>query len=158
LKIIKEKKDVTIGCDSDRNLANDDMKVFFENNVLIEMSKKLDKYDSGYIGLTVVDKSLISDYFDCADMTLKKKGESAVVENILLELSNKGVNIHKCDLSNFRWFEIDTPALPVFPPVIPQSPSCFFHILLCLSILHQSSFPAACVLSLSLYYSEHTIH
>lgn len=109
LKIIKEKKDVTIGCDSDRNLTNDDMKVFFEDNVLIEMSKKLDKYNSGYIGLTIIDKSLISDYFDCADVTLKKKGESAVVENILLELSNKGVKIYKCDLSNFGWFEIDTP-------------------------------------------------
>lgn len=108
-KIIKEKEDVTIGCDCDRNLTNDDMKVYFENNVLIEMSKKLDKYDSGYIGLTVVDKSLISKYFDCADVTLKKNGELAVVENVLLELSDKGVNIHKCDLSNFGWFEIDTP-------------------------------------------------
>ena len=108
-KIVKEKEDVTIGCDCDRNLTNDDMKVYFEDNVLIKMGKKLDKYDSGYIGLTVVDKSLISDYFDCANAALKKKGEQAVVEDILLELSSKGVNIHKCDLSNFGWFEIDTP-------------------------------------------------
>ena len=109
LKIISEHKDVTIGCDDDRQLTNDDMKVHFENNVLVDMGKTLDQYDSGYTGLTVVDKSLIVDYFACADMTLDKHGADAAVETVLLELSRTGVSIHKCDLSNFGWFEIDTP-------------------------------------------------
>jgi len=85
------------------------MKVLFKDKVLIGMSKKLDKVNMGYIGLTVIDKQLISEYFDCADMTLKKKGELSVVEDILLELSKKGCRIHDCDLSHFGWFEIDTP-------------------------------------------------
>lgn len=108
LKIINEVHPITIGCDHDRKLTDDDMKVLLKDGKMINISKKLTEFNAGYIGLTVVDKELISDYFSCADLTLQKEGDHAVVEQILLELSKMGINPRVCDLSGFGWFEIDT--------------------------------------------------
>lgn len=108
LKIINEAHPITIGCDHDRKLCDDDMKVLLKDGKMIDIGKKLSEFNAGYIGLTVVDKEFISDYFSCADLTLRKEGDNAVVEQILLELSRMGINPVVCDLSGFKWFEIDT--------------------------------------------------
>lgn len=104
-------KDITLMCDFDRKLDDDDMKIQLNNsNGSIKMiSKYLDQYDCGYIGMTYVDISKEKIYRNAVEKVLKKYGENAVVENILQLLADeKETTPQICDLSGFGWYEIDT--------------------------------------------------
>ena len=108
-KLMATSREVMIGCDRDRALTNDDMKVLLEVGRLVDISKALPTYDAGYIGLTVVDRSLIPEYFSSVESVLEQEGDGAVVERVLLNLARRGLQPHECDLSGFGWFEVDTP-------------------------------------------------
>ncbi|HPS57391.1 MAG TPA: NTP transferase domain-containing protein [Spirochaetota bacterium] len=99
-------------CDFDRKLGADDMKVKLVAGTqgIEKISKQLDLFDCGYIGMTYVDKSMESIYRGAVDETIRQFGEKAVVENILQVLAGKGENAPLiCDLSGFGWYEVDTP-------------------------------------------------
>lgn len=99
-------------CDFDRKLGADDMKVgLVPGEKRIEkISKQLEQFDCGYIGMTYVDKSMESVYRDAIVETISQFGEKAVVENILQVLAGRGeVAPVICDLSGFGWYEVDTP-------------------------------------------------
>ena len=98
--------------DFDRTLGADDMKVKLrdDKSTVARISKQLEDFDCGYIGMTYVDKSKDAVYRAAIDKVIAKFGEKAVVENILLYLAEEGINSPKiCDLSGFGWYEIDTP-------------------------------------------------
>jgi choline kinase len=99
-------------CDFDRKLGADDMKVrLVPGTFRVEkISKQLDSFDCGYIGMTYVDKTMESIYRAAIDQTIEQFGEKAVVENILQVLASKGGDSPAiCDLSGFGWYEVDTP-------------------------------------------------
>jgi choline kinase len=103
---------ITAMCDFDRNLGADDMKVkLISGKKQIErISKQLNEFDCGYIGMTYVDKSMNKIYRAAVDRAVEKNGDKAVVENVLHLLAEEGVTPPSiCDLSGFGWYEIDTP-------------------------------------------------
>ena len=99
-------------CDFDRTLGADDMKVKLVPGArsIERISKQLDAFDCGYIGMTYVDASVADSYRAAVNKVIEKNGEKAVVENILHYFAEEGSNPPQiCDLSGFGWYEIDTP-------------------------------------------------
>lgn len=104
-------KAITVMCDSDRNLSNDDMKIRLYSNKrsVRQISKQLTDYDCGYIGMTYVDKSMERIYREAFEEALKLHGDGAVVEKVLQVLADREENPPDiCDLSGFGWYEVDT--------------------------------------------------
>jgi len=101
---------ITGMCDFDRSLGADDMKVKLREDKRIQsISKQLDIFDCGYIGMTYVDKDSEKYYRASVNATIAKVGEKAVVENVLQFMAEDGSNAPKiCDLSGFGWYEVDT--------------------------------------------------
>jgi len=101
---------ITAMCDFDRKLGSDDMKVKLRSDRTIEkISKQLDVFDCGYIGMTYIDRSEDKFYRESVEKTLERVGEKAVVENVLqLIAENKSDAPGICDLSGFGWYEVDT--------------------------------------------------
>jgi choline kinase len=103
---------ITAMCDFDRTLGADDMKVKLTGDTtrIAHISKQLDDFDCGYIGMTYVDHTQEQLYRQTIDKVLATYGEKAVVENILHLLAEQQVEAPRiCDLSGFGWYEIDTP-------------------------------------------------
>jgi len=104
-----ESSNITIFCDKDRNLTDDDMKVKSVDGQLIEMDKKIREFDCGYVGVTRVPKEKLNDYWLATERVIQDKGEMASVESILNELVKSGEEIKVRDISGSWWTEIDTP-------------------------------------------------
>ncbi len=102
---------ITAMCDFDRSLGADDMKVKLEEvgRKISSISKQLEVFDCGYIGMTYVDKKSEAYYRMSVAKTIEKVGEKAVVENVLQLMADDRLNAPKiCDLSGFGWYEVDT--------------------------------------------------
>lgn len=102
---------ITIFCDKDRSLTDDDMKVRLAkpSGHLAAMSKTLSAFEAGYVGVTYVPKLAYQRYWDAFDATAAKLGDKANVENVLDGLAAEGGEISVCDISGSWWTEIDTP-------------------------------------------------
>jgi len=100
---------LTAICDSDRELASDDMKVALNRERKIaSISKTLEEFDAGYIGMTWCGSGALETYREAIGRTVEAQGDSANVEAILAHLADKGHDIDICDLSGMGWLEIDT--------------------------------------------------
>lgn len=100
---------IVVGCDYDRRLTNDDMKVLLNEGRLVDIDKQLTRYDAGYIGLTCIDQPLVPDYTRCVASALNNEGDRVAVERAVFEMSKCGLKAQICDLSGIGWFEVDTP-------------------------------------------------
>lgn len=108
---LEKLRGITIACDFDRPLVEDDMKIERDaKGHLKTIHKKLTKYDGGYIGMTFCPGNKISTYLSAQETTLAKLGPKASVEMILGELASSGEKIDTADVSGTRWLEIDTLA------------------------------------------------
>lgn len=103
--------EITIFCDKDRSLTDDDMKVRLSGHSesLAAMSKTLSDFEAGYVGVTYVPKSAYQAYWKAFDATAAKLGDKANVENVLDGLAARGGPIRVRDISGSWWTEIDTP-------------------------------------------------
>ncbi len=109
-KMKKSFSGITAMCDFDRTLSDDDMKVSLDENRKIKaISKKLNDFDCGYIGMTYVDASMEGLYRNTVEKVVDRFGEKAVVENILQVLAESESAPGICDLSGIGWYEVDTP-------------------------------------------------
>ncbi|MCH8308989.1 MAG: NTP transferase domain-containing protein [Chloroflexi bacterium] len=108
-KFVAASGPIIVGCDYDRCLADDDMKVLLSEGRLIDIDKQLTRYDTGYIGLTCIDQPLVPDYKRCVASALDEQGDRVAVERAVLEMSKCGLKAQVCDLSGIGWFEVDTP-------------------------------------------------
>lgn len=98
--------DIVAAVDFDRELHADDMKVKLnEARRVIAISKRLSEYDCGYIGMTLVRDAQTYRYALAA--TREKLGDSAVAENVLQELAERGKPATISDLSGMKWLEVD---------------------------------------------------
>lgn len=105
---------ITIFCDRDRTLSDDDMKVKtkpIKADVanLVSMSKTLLDYDFGYVGVTFVPQNSFAKYWAAVEATEVELGDKANVEHVLNTLANQGESIEVRDISGSWWTEIDTP-------------------------------------------------
>jgi choline kinase len=101
---------VTAFIDTDRRLGADDMKVERRaDGRIAAISKTLDRFDCGYVGMTRVPDALCSRYFDEADRALAEEGRAIHVERILARLAKTELAPACRDISGHGWLEVDTP-------------------------------------------------
>jgi len=94
--------------DHDRQLGDDDMKVLTDDNGKIKkISKQLEEFNLGYVGMTYCDKMRLDRYKEMVEKTKSINGENAVVENVLQNFADSGVGVTVGDISGFGWHEID---------------------------------------------------
>lgn len=96
-------------CDRDRKLIADDMKVVSAAGSLLRMSKTLDSYDCGYVGVTFVPAASLDDYWQAFAVVERQYGDAANVELVLNRLADSGPGVRLHDISGSWWTEIDTP-------------------------------------------------
>lgn len=96
--------------DNDRQLGDDDMKVLTDRRGNIKkISKKLQKYDRGYVGMTFCHKKMLAHYKKGIEKTKTVYGKNAVVEDVLQVLAQNRVPVTVGDISGYGWYEIDYP-------------------------------------------------
>jgi CDP-L-myo-inositol myo-inositolphosphotransferase len=101
---------VTAFVDTDRKLGADDMKVERRPDGCVSaISKTLDKFDCGYVGMTRVPDALRVRYFEEAERALAEDGRAIHVERILARLAKTELAPTCRDISGHGWLEVDTP-------------------------------------------------
>jgi len=101
---------VTAFIDTDRKLGADDMKVERRaDGCIVAISKTLDKFDCGYVGMTRVPDALCTRYFEEAYRALAEDGRAIHVERILARLAKTDLAPACRDISGHGWLEVDTP-------------------------------------------------
>ena len=100
--------DIVVFCDQNK-LIDDQMRIKTCELGLQKMSKNLQDFDTGYIGLTFCPQSMVTVYKNACNKVLNEKRESAIVEDVLNYLAEKNIAIQCSDIDNEIWFEVDTP-------------------------------------------------
>lgn len=105
-EVIRNATDITAFIDVDRSLGPDDMKVRLDDGLVVAISKQLEVWDAGYIGLTFVPAAQGAAYFTTADNVQYEKGDAIHVEAVLGRMA--GVDpAHGADVSGLGWLEVD---------------------------------------------------
>lgn len=100
---------VVAAVDQDRLLGPDDMKVRLDGDGKIrKISKGLEEYDVGYIGMTLVRAEALDTYREAVKEAQRRLADAAVAEDVLQVLADWGFPVATCDLSGLGWLEIDT--------------------------------------------------
>ena len=108
--IIEGAEEITAFCDFDRPLGADDMKVRFDDDRrVVAMSKTLESWDGGYVGMTWVPASRRGRYNEAIAALRAEEGDNNPVERVLARLGEAGDRPHHGDISGHRWFEVDEP-------------------------------------------------
>lgn len=109
-EVVRENlRDITAFVDYDRQLGADDMKVKLQNGRVNEMSKKLTDFDCGYVGMTYVDEQALPVYLRAVQEVYKNNLDTAVVEQVLVELAAQNEAPRTADISGHGWLEVDFP-------------------------------------------------
>jgi len=95
-------------CDFDRELGDDDMKVIHENGKLLKISKKLEDFNAGYVGLTYCDIEH-KDTYKAAMDKVASENNGLVVEDILRRVMEETGLVQIGDISGHGWLEVDFP-------------------------------------------------
>ncbi len=116
--------DVVAATDFDRTLCADDMKVKLDGDRHVaRISKKLDDFDCGYIGMTLVRPAGVAAWHTAFEEILASHPEDGVAEMVVQRLADSGHPAAICDLSGLRWLEIDTlPELTDAESVLMDDP------------------------------------
>lgn len=102
---------VTTFCDFDRQLGPDDMKVQLgPGRHVRRMSKQLERWDAGYVGMTWVPAARRQVYAAALAATREQLGDDVHVESIVNTLAEAGVQVQIADVSGHGWYEVDEPA------------------------------------------------
>jgi choline kinase len=102
--------DVTAFIDTDRVLGDDDMKVERDEGGRVRLiSKRLERWDAGYVGMTKVPRQASGRYWATADAALAEEGRAIAVERVLARLADAGTPPVCRDISGHGWLEVDLP-------------------------------------------------
>jgi choline kinase len=102
--------DVTAFVDTDRVLAADDMKVERDDAGRVRrISKALERWDAGYVGMTKVPRAAAARYWRTVDAALAAEGRAIHVERVLARLADAGTPPACRDISGHGWLEVDLP-------------------------------------------------
>jgi choline kinase len=102
--------DVTAFVDTDRTLGADDMKVERDARGRVRrISKTLDRWDAGYVGMTKVPRAASSRYWATVDAAQAAEGRAIHVERVLARLADAGTPPVCRDISGHGWLEVDLP-------------------------------------------------
>jgi len=102
--------DVTAFVDTDRTLGADDMKVERDGAGRVRrISKTLERWDAGYVGMTKVPRSAAVRYWATVDAALAAEGRAIHVERVLARLADAATPPLCRDISGHGWLEVDLP-------------------------------------------------
>ena len=102
--------DVTAFIDTDRVLGADDMKVERDGAGKVRrISKTLERWDAGYVGMTKVPAAAAARYWAEVDAALAAEGRAIHVERVLARLADRGAPPACRDISGHGWLEVDMP-------------------------------------------------
>jgi L-glutamine-phosphate cytidylyltransferase len=102
--------EITAFVDFDRALTDDDMKVELdERRHIAKISKKLPRWDCGYVGMTYVPAQRLARYRQAVAEVRATVGDAANVEQVLQLLADHGDAVAIGDISGIGWHELDTP-------------------------------------------------
>jgi choline kinase len=102
--------DVTAFVDTDRTLGADDMKVERDGAGRVRrISKTLERWDAGYVGMTKVPRAAAARYWATVDAALAAEGRAIHVERVLARLADAGSPPLCRDISGHGWLEVDLP-------------------------------------------------
>lgn len=107
LVVKKECQEISAFCDTDRNLTNDDMKVWQENGNVVRMSKTLETYNAGFTGIIFCDESK-REIFDASAKKIAAQNPNLGVEHVLNDLADPARLVRVADMSHCLWLEVDT--------------------------------------------------
>jgi choline kinase len=108
--VAKPADDVTGFIDTDRTLGAHDMKVARDGAGRVrEISKTLERWDAGYVGMTKVPASAFARYWATADAALAEDGRAIHVERVLARLATSSTPPACRDISGHGWLEVDLP-------------------------------------------------
>lgn len=101
---------VSIACERDRTILDDEMKVVAQGSDLQQISKTVPTFDGAYIGTTSVGSAASAAYWSAFDRVAATAPlASASVEMVLAELARDPVTAPQvCWIEGLRWFEVDT--------------------------------------------------
>lgn len=108
-KVRAQLKGVTAFCDFDRKLGDDDMKIWHNNFHLAKISKKLDEFNGGYVGLTYYSNESLPHVKSILSELAAGFSNPAVVEDGLRQMMERGHKVNIGDISGIGWLEIDFP-------------------------------------------------
>jgi len=92
-------------------LTDDDMKISHTKEMILTgMSKKLNPYQGGYIGMTFVPQNKLASYWKAAH-DIEGIDNHLNVESVLQHLIEGGEEIDILDVSGSVWIEVDTQKL-----------------------------------------------
>lgn len=106
-QVVERATDITAFVDFDRTLGPDDMKVELLDGRVGRMSKTLERWDAGYVGMTFVPEAHRDAYAAVADQALERHGPAVNVEQLLNDLAGAGVPPAIADISGVGWWEVD---------------------------------------------------
>jgi L-glutamine-phosphate cytidylyltransferase len=100
---------VTIACERERQIADDEMKVQIDGDKLTAISKTLPQFVGAYIGTTYVPAAASADYWQAFDTAAAHYDlKTACAEHVLGVLAQTPATApHIRWLSNINWFEVD---------------------------------------------------
>ena len=101
-------KEITLFCDNIKPVEDDQMKVSIKENRLQKISKGMEIFDTGYIGLVYCPKAMLGSFIKATDEVLQISGVGAVTEDIINYLANNDNFIRIANVSGYEWFEVDT--------------------------------------------------
>jgi choline kinase len=102
--------DVTAFVDTDRTLGGDDMKVERDGDGRVHrIAKTLERWDAGYVGMTLVPRAAAARYWATVDAALAAEGRAIHVERVLARLADGGTPPGCRDISGHGWLEVDLP-------------------------------------------------
>ncbi len=108
-RMVRAPGHVVAAADRDRRLGPDDMKVRLDGDGRVRaISKGLDRFDAGYIGMTLVRDEAAEAYRDAVREARVARGDAAVAEDVLQVLADRGEAVSTCDCSGLGWIEVDT--------------------------------------------------
>ena len=101
---------LTLFCDTDRPLGEDDMKIKTDRHTgsIQSISKTLLSYDCGYIGLTYVNQSTFESYHKALYDALLRYGPHTSAESAIQCMADSGEHPKVAHINQHNWYEIDT--------------------------------------------------
>jgi choline kinase len=107
--VARPAEEATAFVDTDRPLGADDMKVARDPQGRIRaISKTLDRFDAGYVGMTRVPSAALGRYWAAADAVAAAEGRAIHVERVLGHLAGTDRPPACRDISGHGWLEVDS--------------------------------------------------
>ena len=103
-------EDVTIACERERAILDDEMKVLAADARLTDIAKTLTRYDGAYIGTTAVGAEMVARYWTAFDAVAAEADiRTASVEMVLARLAADTATAPRLQwIEGLRWYEVDT--------------------------------------------------